>query len=134
MAKTGRYIKEFFKNYHIRSMSASITLWSAQSKGPRYSRGNWKIIQNNKYINSSKKKDLGEVEELDGRLEHIHTILSIPPKCSVSSIMGFLKSKISLELFHHYEQLGKRYGVGMFGQESFASAKVVLTKKRSGNM
>ncbi len=41
--------------------------------------------------------------------DHIHLVLSIPPKYSVSSIMGFLKGKLALRLFQRYEHLGKRY-------------------------
>ena len=47
--------------------------------------------------------------ELNVQTDHIHMVLSIPPKFSVSSFMGFLKGKLSLQLFSRYEQLGKRY-------------------------
>ena len=56
-----------------------------------------------------RQKDLVEVLELNIQPDHIHMVLSIPPKFSVSSLMGFLKGKLSLRLFSHYEQLGKRY-------------------------
>ena len=35
--------------------------------------------------------------------------MSISPKYAVSSIMGYLKGKISLRLFQRYEKIGKRY-------------------------
>ena len=41
--------------------------------------------------------------------DHIHLVMSIAPKYSVSSVMGFLKGKLSLRLFQRYEKLGKRY-------------------------
>ena len=50
-----------------------------------------------------------EVLELNVQLDHIHLVMSIPPKCAVSSVMGFLKGKLSLRLFQRYEKLGKRY-------------------------
>ena len=53
-------------------------------------------------------KDI-EVLELNIGKDHVHIILSIPPKYSVSSVMGYLKGKLSLSLFHRYEKLGKRY-------------------------
>ena len=56
-----------------------------------------------------RQKDLVEVLELNVQADHIHMVLSIPPKFSVSSFMGFLKGKLSLRLFSRYEQLGKRY-------------------------
>ena len=57
----------------------------------------------------TRQKDLVEVEEINVQPDHIHTILSVPPKYAISDIMGFMKGKISLSLFHRYERLGKRY-------------------------
>src|SRR4030042_4353389 len=57
----------------------------------------------------SQQKDMVEVVELNVRPEHIHLVMSIPPKYAVSSIMGYLKGKISLRLFQRYESIGKRY-------------------------
>jgi putative transposase len=54
-------------------------------------------------------KDLVEILEMNIQPEHVHMILSIPPKYAVSSIMGFLKGKTSISMFHRYEKLGKRY-------------------------
>ena len=56
-----------------------------------------------------RQKDKLDVLELNVQKDHIHVVLSIPPKYSVSSIMGFLKGKLSLKLFQRYEKLGKRY-------------------------
>ena len=54
-------------------------------------------------------KELVEVLELNVQVDHIHLVMSIPPKYSVSSVMGFLKGKLALRLFQRYEKLGKRY-------------------------
>jgi len=54
-------------------------------------------------------KDLLEILELTVQEDHVHLVISIPPKYSVSSVMGYLKGKLALRLFHHYERLGKRY-------------------------
>ena len=56
-----------------------------------------------------KQKELIEVLELNIQPDYIHLIISIPPKYSVSSIMGYLKGKLTLKLFDKYEKLGKRY-------------------------
>ena len=50
-----------------------------------------------------------EILELNVQEDHVHLVLSMPPKYSVSSVMGFLKGKLALRMFHHYERLGKRY-------------------------
>ena len=54
-------------------------------------------------------KDLLEILELNVQEDHVHLVLSIPPKYSVSSVMGFFKGKLALRMFHHNERLGKRY-------------------------
>ena len=56
-----------------------------------------------------RQKELIEVLELNIQEDHIHLIVSIPPKYTVSSVMGFLKGKLALRLFQRYEQIGKRY-------------------------
>ena len=59
--------------------------------------------------NLCSQKDLLEILELNIQEDHVHLVLSIPPKYSVSSVLGYLKGKLALRMFHHYERLGKRY-------------------------
>ena len=54
-------------------------------------------------------KDGVEVMELNIQPDHIHVVMWIPPKYAVSNIVGYVKGKLALRLFHRYEQLGKRY-------------------------
>ncbi|MBM3283484.1 MAG: IS200/IS605 family transposase [Deltaproteobacteria bacterium] len=56
-----------------------------------------------------KQKELVEVLELNIKPDHIHLVMDIPPKYSVSEIMGFLKGKLALRLFQKYEHLGRKY-------------------------
>ena len=56
-----------------------------------------------------KQKELLEVLELNIRPDHIHVVMSIPPKYSVSTVMGYIKGKLALKLFERYEWLGRRY-------------------------
>jgi putative transposase len=46
-----------------------------------------------------------EVVELNGRADHVHAVLSIPPKVSVSSFMGFLKGKLAIKVVKSYPRL-----------------------------
>ena len=52
------------------------------------------------------------VEILEGHLmpDHIHMLVSIPPKISVSSFMGYLKGKSSLFMFDRHANLKYKYG------------------------
>ena len=56
-----------------------------------------------------KQKELVEILELNIKPDHIHLIVDIPPKYSVSAVMGYLKGKLALRLFEKYEHLGRRY-------------------------
>ena len=42
-------------------------------------------------------------------LDHVHLLLSIPPKMSVSSFMGYLKGKSSLMIFQKYGNMKFAY-------------------------
>ena len=48
-----------------------------------------------------------EVEILEGHMmpDHVHLLLSIPPKTSVSSFMGYLKGKSALMMFDKHSTL-----------------------------
>ena len=42
--------------------------------------------------------------------DHIHMLVSIPPKYSVSDFVGYLKGKSSLEIFERHANLKYKYG------------------------
>ena len=48
-----------------------------------------------------------EVIELNVQLDHIHLVVSIPPKVSVSEYMGTVKGKLAIKLFKSYPQLNR---------------------------
>ena len=56
-------------------------------------------------------KQKGEIEvlEMNVQPDHVHLVVSIPPKYAVSAFMGYLKGKLALRLFQQYESLGRRY-------------------------
>ena len=51
-----------------------------------------------------------EIIEAEACPDHIHLLVSIPPKISVSSFMGYLKGKSSLMIFDKHANLKYRYG------------------------
>lgn len=54
------------------------------------------------------------VEILEGHLmpDHIHMLVSIRPKISVSSFMGYLKGKSALMIFDKHANLKYKFGIG----------------------
>ena len=51
-----------------------------------------------------------EIVEAEACSDHIHMLLKIPPKYSVSQIMGYLKGKSSLMIFDRHANLKYKYG------------------------
>ncbi len=51
-----------------------------------------------------------EILEATACPDHVHMILAIPPKYSISSVMGYLKGKSSLMIFDRHANLKYKYG------------------------
>ncbi|KEI05567.1 IS200/IS605 family transposase [Clostridium botulinum] len=51
-----------------------------------------------------------EIIEANACVDHIHMLVSIPTKMSISSFVGFLKGKSSLMIFEKFANLKYRYG------------------------
>ncbi len=49
-----------------------------------------------------------ELEELSIQIDHVHMIVSIPPRVSVSDFMGVLKGKTAIKMFKSYPNLKKK--------------------------
>ena len=55
-----------------------------------------------------------EILEAEACSDHIHMVVSIPPKLSVSQFMGYLKGKSSLMIFDRHANLKYKYGDRQF--------------------
>ncbi len=49
-----------------------------------------------------------EIMELNVQIDHIHVVCSIPPKVSVSELLGTLKGKLAIKLFKSYPKLKEK--------------------------
>lgn len=70
-----------------------------------------------------------EVIELNIQSDHIHLVISIPPKVSVSELVGTLKGKLAIKLFKNYPQLKKKPYWG----NHFWARGILLTRLASMN-
>ena len=61
--------------------------------------------------------------------DHIHMLVSIPPKYSVSEIMGYLKGKSSLMIFDRFANMKYRYGNRQFWCRGYYVDTVGRNKK-----
>lgn len=57
----------------------------------------------------NRKPDL-KIIEGEASVDHIHLLLEIPPKYSVSEIMGYLKSKSTLMIFDRHANMKYKFG------------------------
>ena len=93
-----------------------------------------------KVIFNQIRKDIGEIlKELckykgielhEGHLmaDHVHMLVSIPPKYSVSSVMGYLKGKSALMIFERHANLKYKYGNRHFWCEGYYVSTVGLNE------
>jgi len=49
-----------------------------------------------------------EIIELNVQSDHIHLLVSVPPKVSISNLMGVLKGKLAIKIFRSYPILKKK--------------------------
>ena len=70
-----------------------------------------------------------EIIEAHAMPDHIHMLLKIPPKISVSGFMGYLKGKSVLMIFERHANLKYRYGNRHFWAKGFFVSTVGLNTK-----
>ena len=71
-----------------------------------------------------------EIVEAEACPDHIHMLLKIPPKYSVSQIMGYLKGKSSLMIFDRHPNLKYKYGNRTFWARGYYVDTVGRNKKQ----
>jgi len=69
-----------------------------------------------------------EIIEANACSDHIHMLVSIPPKISISSFMGYLKGKSALMIFDTHANLKYNYGNRYFWAEGYYVSTVGLNK------
>lgn len=70
-----------------------------------------------------------EIVEANACPDHIHMLVSIPPKISVSEFMGYLKGKSSLMIFDQFANMKYRYGNRQFWCRGYYVDTVGRNKK-----
>ena len=123
------------KKEHIDTNSLAHTKWNCKYHivfAPKYRR---------QVIYGKIKADIGkmlrklceykqiEILEAEACKDHIHMLISVPPKYSISQIMGYLKGKSSLMIFEKYANLKYKYGNRHFWCRGFYVDTVGRNKK-----
>jgi putative transposase len=69
-----------------------------------------------------------EIIEGSAMVDHIHLVVSIPPKYSVSSVMGYLKGKSALMIFDRHANLKYKFGNRHFWSRGYYVSTVGLNE------
>ena len=70
-----------------------------------------------------------ELIEAEACSDHIHILVSIPPKMSVSSFMGYIKGKSTLMIFEKHANLKYKFGNRVFWCRGYFVSTVGKNKK-----
>ena len=102
----------------------------------------WVPKKRRKVIYGNLRKELGcilrrlseykGVEVIEGTLciDHIHMCLSIPPKYSVATIVGYLKGKSAMIIFEKYSRLKKNFKGHSFWARGYYVSTVGLDEAK----
>jgi len=71
-----------------------------------------------------------EVLEMNVQEDHVHMIVSIPPKNAVSEVVGFLKGKCAIKIFDNHLELKKRYWGRHFWAKGYCVSTVGLDEEK----
>ena len=71
-----------------------------------------------------------EIIEAQACPDHIHMLISFPPKYSISQIMGYLKGKSSLMIFDKFANLKYKYGNRHFWCKGYYVSTVGRNEKK----
>ena len=72
-----------------------------------------------------------EILELSVGEDHVHAVISIPPKLSISEVMGILKGKTAIKLFKSYPALKRKpYWGNHFWSRGYCISTVGLDENK----
>ena len=71
-----------------------------------------------------------EIIEAELCPDHVYMLISIPPKVSISSFMGYLKGKSTLMIFDKFANLKYKYGRRNFWAEGYFVSTVGKMKRK----
>ena len=73
-----------------------------------------------------------QIEILAGnvQIDHVHLVLSFPPKYSIAEVIGFLKGKSAIKIFDRHLALKKRYWGRHFWAKGYCVSTVGLNEEQ----
>jgi len=92
--------------------------------------GKIEVFVRNQLYRLCGQKDQVTIDEINIQPDHVHLIISIPPKYSISEMMGYLKGKVAIRLFEHQKELSRRYWGKHFWTRGYCVSTVGLNEQQ----
>ena len=92
--------------------------------------GETEVLVRNEIYKLCGYKDQVEIEEINIQEDHVHLIISIPPKYSVSEVIGYLKGKLSMQMFRKQPEMKKKYWGRHIWSKGYCASTVGLDEKK----
>ena len=74
------------------------------------------------YVRAFSEQQQAEVIELNVRIDHVHLLVMVPPKISISDYVGKIKGRTAIRILNKYKKL-KRNPIGVI---TFGLGVIVL--------
>lgn len=71
-----------------------------------------------------------EILEKNVQKDHVHLVLSFPPKHSISEIVGYLKGKSAIRVFNRHDKMKRRYWGRHFWAQGYCVSTVGLDEEK----
>jgi len=65
-----------------------------------------------------------EIVEMEVAVEHVHILLSFPPKRSIGEVVRIIKSNSAKELFHEFPSMKRRLWAGELWEDGYLARTV----------
>lgn len=71
-----------------------------------------------------------EIIEMNVQADHVHLIIWIPPKYSVSDVMGYLKGKLAIRVLQRFEELRTKLWGGHFWSRGYCVSTIGIDEEK----
>jgi len=96
----------------------SQTLWHCQYHLVFVPKYRFKILEGKICIRAFSEQKGAEIIGLNVQIDHVHLLVMIPPKISVSDYVGIVKGRTAIRIFNHFKKLKEKKGYIRISQRS----------------
>lgn len=88
--------------------------------------GSVEVMVRNELYKLCHQKDAITIEEINIQPDHVHMVITLPPKYAISEIVGWLKGKVAIKVLQEKKELGKQFWGRHFWSRGYCVSTVGL--------